>query len=237
LQVFDCVGRGWLLLQQNFFMIAGGSLVAWAAQTLPQFLGCIGFGVSVVISGPIFGGLCVMVLKLVRGQPAALGDLGSCFGGRFLACMLVYMVCGLLEQVGLALCLLPGIFLSTVWLFSLPLAADRGLDFVPAVAASWRAVMPRFFSVLGVLALAFLPMVVFSIYSTIMMMSQMLSLVGSVGAFNPTLIWENREQLAQFGARLGLEQQMVLLLNLPFAWATLMMAYEDLFGGRRAPTA
>jgi hypothetical protein len=80
-------------------------------------------------------------------------------------------------------------------------------------------------------------MVVFSVYSSVMMASHLMGLMGTSGTFNPSLIWENREPLAQFAARLGFEQQMVLLLNLPFAYATLMTAYEDVFGSRRPPTA
>jgi hypothetical protein len=39
-----------------------------------------------------------------------------------------------------------------------------------------------------------------------------------------------------FSAKLELQRQFVLLFNLPFAYAVLMQAYEDIFGLRH-PTA
>ncbi len=237
LHIFDCLGRGWLLLQRHFLLIAGAALVVWGVQTLAALGGCAGGLVSLAVSGPLYGGLSVLVLGLARGRPAALGDLFGCFGERFLPCLTVWLFTEVLSQLGLALCLLPGIFLSVVWAFSLPLAADRGLGFADAIRTSWRAVMPRFFSVLGVLALAFLPVVVFAAYSSVTMAVHAFNVLGPSGAFDFARLQEKLPELASHAARVGFQQQMVLLLNLPFAWAALMTAYEDLFGRRSAQAA
>ena len=133
----------------------------------------------------------------------------------------------------MALCILPGVFLTTVWAFSLPLAAVRGASFTESVEASWRVVLPRFFRVLVLLGLALLPVVVFSAYSTVLMVGQVQEVLGPPGTWNLATFSEKLPELMQGGARLGLERELVLLLNLPFAWAALIVAYEDLFGTKR----
>ena len=237
LHIFDCLGRGWMLLQRHFLLIAGAALLVWGVQTLSALGGCAGGLVSLAVSGPLYGGLSVLVLALIRGRPTGVGDLFACFGERFLPCLAVWLFTEILSQLGLALCLLPGIFLSVVWAFSLPLAADRGLSFGLAIGTSWRTVVPRFFTVLGLLGLAFLPVVVFAAYSSVTMAVQAMDILGPVGSFDLAQLQEKLPELAGQAARIGFQQQMVLLLNLPFAWAALMTAYEDLFGRRSAQTA
>lgn len=240
-QVFDCLGRAWQLLQRHFLLIAGAAGLAWTIRTMPQLMpgatGCLGLIVSLVVSGSVFGGLSMLVAKLIRGQPAVIGDLFTCFDARFVPCLFVYVVTGFLEELGLALCLVPGVFLTTVWAFSLPLAADAGASFTEAVEGSWRMVIPRFFRVLAVLGLALLPVVVFSAYSIALMILQVHEVLGPPGAWDWAVVSEKIPELARGGARLGLQRELVLLLNLPFAWAAIMVAYEDIRGTRRSSGA
>jgi hypothetical protein len=239
LRVLDCLGRAWHLWQRHLLLITGASALAWGIQTLPQLLpqvfGCVGLLASLAVSGAVYGGLSVLILGLVRGEPARPSELFACFDGRFPACLLVFVITGILEEIGLALCILPGVFLSTVWAFSLPLAADRRLGFSQAVQASWRAVMPRFFAVLALLALAFLPLVIFSAYSSARMVGHTMDLLGPLGSLEFGALRERLPELTHHAGRLGLQQQWVLLLNLPFAWTALMTAYEDLFSVRPRP--
>lgn len=237
LRVLDCLGRAWVLLQRHALLITGASLLVWGLQSGLALLGCFGALVGMVVAGALYGGLCGLVLKLIRGEPAALGDVFSGFGPRFLACTLVWLFTAMLSQLGLALCLLPGVFLSVVWVFSLPLAADRGLEFAPALQMSWRTTWPRFFPVLGLLALAYLPTVVFGIYSLVVTMGIATSTLGPLGSLSVSEMMDKLPQVAEQAARLGFQQHLVLLLNLPFAWTATMMAYEDLLGHGRHPAA
>ena len=233
LRVFDCLGRAWMLLQRHVLLITGACLLVWSLQTLLALLGCFGSLVSMVLAGALYGGLCVLVLKLARGEPAALGDVFSGFGPRFLPCMLVWLFTSLLSQLGMALCLVPGIFLSVVWAFSLPLAADRGFGFAPALQVSWRTALPRFFPLLGLLTLAFLPTVVFAGYSLAVTTGIAMSTFGPFGSTGFAEMLDKFPQVLEQASRLGFQQHLVLLLNLPFAWTAVMTAYEDLLGHGR----
>jgi len=93
-------------------------------------------------------------------------------------------------------------------------------------------VMPRFFRVLALLALPCCAGGVFGLQC------------GPHGGarpggarparvVEPGNLDEKLPELAQQGGRLGLQRELVLLLNLPFAWTALMVAYEDLFGAGR----
>lgn len=237
LRVFDCLGRAWALLQRHIFLIMGASLLVWSLQTFPALFGLFGLLASWLVSGALYGGLCVLVLKLARGQPAALGDVFGCFNTRFLPCMLVWLFTEIMAQLGLALLLVPGIFFTVVWAFSLPLAADRGLDLGPALAVSWRTVLPRFFPVLGLLALAFLPVVVFAAYSLVVTTGLALRTLGPAGATPWEEMFDQLLKVVREASVLGFQQHLVLLLNLPFAWAAVMTAYEDLFNPGRRPAA
>lgn len=231
--VLDCVSRGWGLLQRHLLLVLGASFLVWVIPTVLTFFGFPGALAAWVISGPLYGGLCVLVLKLVRGQPTWLREVWSCFDARFGSCVLVWVFTEVVTQLGLTLFLVPGIFLATVWAFSLPLAADRGAGLAAALRESWWVVTPRFFRVLGVLALAFLPYVVFYAYSLGVTAHWVLEQVGPGGMTSWSELLNQWPEFARRSAALGLQLQTVFVLNLPFAWVVLMTAYEDLFSTGR----
>ena len=64
-------------------------------------------------------------------------------GGAFVAC-------GVAALIGL----IPMLFLSINWMFTLPLIIDRRLDFWTAMTTSWRQVMRHWWSLFGLVLLA-----------------------------------------------------------------------------------
>ncbi len=240
--VLDCVSRGWGLLHRHLTLILWASFLVWLIPAALGFLGVLGALTGWLMAGPLYGGLCVLVLKLARGQPAGFRQVGECFDARWVPCVLVWVFTDAVRHLGLLFLLVPGVFFATVWAFSLPLAADRGLNFAAALRESWRVVTPRFFRVLGVLALAFLPSVVFFAYSLVVTTGWVLEALGpggvpSLGELLDKLPALARGDLAHRMAVLAWQQQIVFALNLPFAWGVLMTAYEDLFGTARAGRA
>jgi hypothetical protein len=232
--VLDCVGRGWGLLQRHMLLVLWASFLVWVIPTVLTFFGFPIALAAWVISGPLYGGLCVLVLKLARGQEGGFRDVWSCFDARFVSCVLVWVFTEAVTQLGLMMLLVPGIFLATVWAFSLPLAADRGADLATALRESWRVVTPRFFRVLGLLALAFLPFVVFYAYTLGVTAHWVMELMGPGGITSLSELLNRWPEFSRRGAVLGLQLHTVFGLNLPFAWVVLMTAYEDLFSAGRA---
>lgn len=237
LRILDCLGRAWLMLQRHALLITLGGLIVWLIPTGLAMLGCWGVVGAWVVSGALYGGYTVLLLNLARARPAALGDVFVCFRGRFLPCMLVWLVTEFLTQAGLMLCLLPGVFIAVVWAFSLPLVADRDADVGGALRESWKAVLPRFFPVLGVLTLAFLPTLVFAAYAFVSSMGIAVRTLGPAGVTSLAEMMEKLPAMLQEASVLGFQQHLVLLLNLPFAWAALVSAYETLFNPGPQPRA
>jgi uncharacterized membrane protein len=111
---------------------------------------------SLILAGPMMGGLYALYLKKIRGQPAQFGDVFIGFSMAFVPLMLAHVVSGLLTVVGTLLCLLPGIYLGVSWIFTLPLVIDKKMDFWPAMELSRKVVGKHWWGIFGFLLLSFL---------------------------------------------------------------------------------
>jgi uncharacterized membrane protein len=106
------------------------------------------------------GGLYWYFLKKLRGERVRVETAFSGFSLCFLQLALASFVTDVLETLA-ALCLiLPGVYLSVAWLFTLPLVIDKRLDFWPAMRLSRKTITLHwwkffgFLLVLGLLNLA-----------------------------------------------------------------------------------
>jgi uncharacterized membrane protein len=97
------------------------------------------------------GGLYYYHLKLIRGQNA---DIKDAFVGmiEFPAQLaLLGLVKGLLVLLGVAFCIIPGIFFSVAWIYSTALVVDRRLGFWEAMEISRKAVTKQWFIIFALL--------------------------------------------------------------------------------------
>jgi GYF domain 2 len=180
LDIGACVSRSWELLKENFGLLLGatviflvlivafnqllGLLTRPAMQSL--FRGEFAAGPILLImlvnipemalSAVLSGGYYILLLKLVRGQPAGIGNLFAGFGSSFLQLALAGIVVQILSMLGFLACLVPGIYLSVAWILTMPLIADRHLDFWTAMELSRKVVTRHWwmmFCLLAVMAL------------------------------------------------------------------------------------
>jgi len=166
----SCISRGWELVKNHFWRLAGTSLLvlllvggvggvlrftvnfalgvplhahrgnAWGA-IVAQWPGVfINMLWNLVVGGPLMGGLYNYYLKLMRGQPADLGDAFAGFGSAFLPLVLAHVVSGVLTGLGFLCCILPGIYLGVAWKFTLPLVIDKRIGFWDAMELSRKTV-------------------------------------------------------------------------------------------------
>ena len=168
----DCIARAWQLVKINFWPIVGTSALVFLAMIgINQLFGLITNpiinnmvvtqtinvrGMLIVAGVTIFSapvstlfmaGLFKYYLKLIRGEPAGVGDAFSGFGAQTGQLILLSLVQGTLVLAGCLFCLIPGIYLSVAWYFALPLVIDRGLNFWPAMELSRRMVNQHWFLV------------------------------------------------------------------------------------------
>jgi hypothetical protein len=178
LDVGQCVSNGWELLKNNFGMVFGGVAIFMLIQLGVGLLGqipIVGILVSlasIIIYGPLMGGLYYFLLRNIRGQHVEIGDIFAGFRLEFAQLLLAYVVVAVLTGVaalpgtaimavpifmmvrhhavemgpllvamlGFIIAIIPAIYLSISWIFSLPLIIDRRMEFWPAMGASRRMV-------------------------------------------------------------------------------------------------
>jgi len=141
-----CIGRSWQLVKANFWLLVGASFVASIIAGIP-YLG-------IVLAGPMMGGLYLLYLSRLRGQPAGFETAFKGFSLAFLQLMLVSIVSTVLTGLGLVLCILPGVYLAVSWMFALALVIDKRMEFWAAMELSRKVVTKHWWAVFGLALVA-----------------------------------------------------------------------------------
>ncbi len=240
-QVGRCLAQSWALLTDNFGLLFGATAVAWLITLVCQFIPLVGGLINWLIHGVLYGGLYLIFLNRIRGRAASIGEVFAGFSFGFVQLMLAGFLTGLLTMIGLACCLvLPGLYLFVAWVFSVPLVADKRLEFWSAMELSRKTVTRVWFEMFGLLVLAFLPVILTYIFVQVRISAAIYPAVqGMISSGPPDFkhLLEMMTQVAKLSVPLTILFKFVLLLNLPFALGALMYAYESLFGTRTPPTA
>ncbi len=148
IRIGDCFGRSWDLVTRNFWLLVGASFVAGLIAS-GGFIPYLGIVASLILAGPMMGGLTAFYLKKMRGQPARFGDIFLGFGPQFGALLAAYLVCMILTAIGFFLLLLPGIYLAVSWMFAIPLVIDRKMPFWDAMELSRRVILRHWWTMFG----------------------------------------------------------------------------------------
>ena len=107
LDFMSCFSRAWDLVTRNFGLIGGGAALMLVIQIFMGLLGIIPIVgalvslASMVVGGPLLGGLYALILRVLRGQPAEIGNLFDGLRLRFLQLFLTVLITGLLTGVAL----------------------------------------------------------------------------------------------------------------------------------------
>lgn len=178
--IMDCLSRGWRLVMNNLGLLVGVSALIFVIQLGVNGIWLVGWLASMVIQGPLMGGLYAFYLRRMRNQEAKLADAFSGFGPSFVQLMVTQVVIDLLAalsgvlfvvgcliiivgakniiafSLGGMICvigLVPPIYLYVSWMFALPLVIDKKLDFSEAMTVSRQVVHDHWWSMFGLLIL------------------------------------------------------------------------------------
>ncbi len=140
LDISDCLGRGWELFKANVGIAIGVVLLYVSIIFVISLLGlipCVGliFSLaSMVVGGPLLGGLLYFSIKCSRGQEGGVNDLFAGFQRNFVHLVLAQIVQGIL----IFLSMIPGIVLTVGTLLAMGVKFEKGVD--PAPEAMLAAV-------------------------------------------------------------------------------------------------
>ena len=238
-RVGECLAQSWDLLRRNFSLLLGACFLVWLIETLCQSFAFVGSLVYLVLFGVLYGGLSTVFLNRLRDRPASVGDAFAGFRQNFAQLLLAGFVSYLLALLAFICCLvIPGVYLFVAWLFSVPLVADRGLEFWSAMELSRRTVTRVWFQVFALFVLAFLPTLLMFVFIqvklTLATMPVMHSLFqpGTPPDFARLMELLRHPQTVKLAPGFLIAAKLVFLLNLPFGLGALLAAYENLFGPR-----
>ncbi len=97
---------------------------------------------------PLIVGIIMLAIHYSRGERLAFQSIFHYYhltGRLSLAALLIYI----LTVIGFVLLILPGIYLSIAYVFTLPLIADKGMDVWEAMELSRKTVTKHWFKVFG----------------------------------------------------------------------------------------
>lgn len=244
-RVGHAFARAWHLVAQHFGTIASASLLVWLMFTALMYVSCFGL-LPMLFSGPLFGGLYMLFLKLIREGEASPTDMFTLTRDAAMSLMVTGFFSLLLVQLGAVLCCLPGIYLLIAWLFSLPLVADRGMGFWDAMELSRRTASRHWFKLFALCIVAFLPVMVFSSYmlarqinDTMPYTQKMVTVINdmlSTGAMDQAKlrnVIEEASAVERGYIGWAMIRQLLLLISIPFGIGSLAFVYEDLFGRKK----
>ena len=237
LRLGECLLSGWSFFASNAGFVVAGVFLVWFMNLVMAFFPFIGGIVYLLLSGVTSGGLYLACVRRMRGEPVGVGNVFDGFRLCFVQLMLAGALTQLLAQLGLMLCLLPGVYFFVAWKFALPLVADKRLEFWSAMELSRKVVTRVWFEVCVLLLVAFLPFLVAQAFMSVKLYALVMATFREAN-FDP-LRW-----LQSLHQHLGpilksllmwtVAIQAVLVVNLMFAVGAVVRAYENLFGARKA---
>src|SRR6266567_702643 len=137
----DCFSRSWNLMKDNFWLLVGATALVFVVRAGLGFFPVLGIPTNVIFGFALQGGLSLLFVKRLRGEPA---DFSVAFSGFTLALVpliVASLIAHALTFIGFFLCVIPAVYLLVAWwLFTPLLILDKHLDFWPALECSRKVV-------------------------------------------------------------------------------------------------
>ena len=145
ISIGDCIGRAWELLSKNFGTVFGGTAIyllitmgLGGLGSIP-FIGWVFSIASLIVTGPLLGGLYYFLLKNVRGQPSDVGEVFDGFRRAFGSLLVCYLIIVLLAVAAV----LPGVIMMVIPIIIMAKAeAVQVVPMIFAVGGFFLAIVP-----------------------------------------------------------------------------------------------
>jgi uncharacterized membrane protein len=139
---------GWGLFKQYHTGFVGFGLLILAIQVVLNTIPYLGAAVLVLVNTPLLMGNFIVSAKLLQGQTPEFRDFFLGFQYT-LPLVLLSLVAAIFVGIGMALLVIPGVYLAVSYLFAAYLVVDRRLDFWAAMELSRTSIGPQWFRYFG----------------------------------------------------------------------------------------
>ena len=169
IDVGGLVGRAWELVKANLGICIGVVALVYVCLIAASVIPCVGTVLQLAVQGPLMGGLYWFFLKLIRREGATVNDAFAGFSRGylqlFLAALVPSLLAGLCMLPGFAMIfagaamkmnispiiigiaffigLIPAVYISVCWVFTIPLVMDKQIGFWEAMELSRKVVTLR----------------------------------------------------------------------------------------------
>ena len=132
--------NGWDLVMKDFGNFLLLSLIYVVVLTLAFSTWVIGL----ILAGPLTAGFFYIIFNRIRGKEFYMGDIAKGFE-VFVAAVLADILISVFVGIGLALLIIPGIIISALYMFAIPLIMEKKMDFWQAMEYSRKLVSKNLF--------------------------------------------------------------------------------------------
>jgi hypothetical protein len=240
LRLGECLAAGWNFLAANYLFLLGAVFLTWFTNLILVFVSIyvplLGPFIALCFHGVIMGGFYLACLCRMRGQIISPIEVFSGFKSPFVQLVLTGLVTSLLTELSACCLILPAIYLTIAWSFTLLLVADKKMFFWSAMELSRKIVTRVWFEVLLLMIIAFAPIIIFQIINFIKTGQFFLGLYDEANQNwqqLSQLIPTRMSEIHKFTLQVTLIGQAVLLINLFYCAGVMARAYENLFGTRK----
>src|SRR5262245_40778296 len=149
-----CISRGIDLVTSNLGLFVASGLLVFVIAVGVNLVPVLGWIASFFIGPALVAGLYLIALKRLRGQAATVGDVFAPFNDSVLNLAMASILTGVLVSIGMLFLIVPGLYLAVAYIFTIPLAADKKLEFWTAMEVSRRVVTRHWFPALALIVVA-----------------------------------------------------------------------------------
>lgn len=129
------ISKGWDIITADVgtFLLLGLIYVVIVAIASSTVIG------EFLVMGPLQVGIFLIIFEKMRGNPTTIGDIAKGFN-FFVAAALSSILISVFSAVGFLLCIIPGIIVAALYVFTPAIIAEKNLDFWQAMEESRKMV-------------------------------------------------------------------------------------------------
>jgi hypothetical protein len=151
LDPIQCFRQAWALVTRDYFVLAGWTLLVGFMIGLTSLIPRVGWLVSLVINSLLMSGIYLLYLARMRGRHPSFRTIVTTVATSSVAVVGAGLAQAALTVLGLALFIVPGIYLAVGYTFVLPLVIDRQMPIWDAMELSRTTVHQQWFQTFGLL--------------------------------------------------------------------------------------